>query len=90
MSVKPSPTNSRRNSDVDVSGAKVKKFLNGWTKEQEQLMAEWSDIGACYRWLHDRAEKKYNALNMSITIPVIAARCSGSLCRALPNADAVV
>jgi hypothetical protein len=71
MSVKPSPTNSRRNSDVDVSGAKVKKFLNGWTKEQEQLMAEWSDIGACYRWLHDRAEKKYNALNMSITIPVI-------------------
>ena len=26
----------------------------------------------------------------SMTIPVIAARCSGSLCRALPNADAVV
>ena len=66
-----SPTNSRRNSDVDISGAKVKKFLNGWTKEQEQLMAEWSDIAACYRWLHDRAEKKYNKLNMGITIPVI-------------------
>lgn len=71
MSTNSSPTNSRRNSDVDVSGAKVKKFLNGWTKEQEQLMAEWSDIAACYRWLHDRAEKKFHKLNMGITIPVI-------------------
>ena len=34
-------------------------------------MAEWSDIAACYRWLHDRAEKKYHKLNMGITIPVI-------------------
>lgn len=71
MSTNSSPTNSRRNSDVDVSGAKVKKFLNGWTKEQEHLMAEWSDIAACYRWLHDRAEKKFHKLNMGITIPVI-------------------
>jgi hypothetical protein len=66
-----SPTNSRRGSDADISGVRVKKFLNGWTKEQEVLMAEWSDIAACYRWLHDRAEKKYTQSNMSITIPVI-------------------
>lgn len=65
------PSNSRRNSEVDVSGMRVKKFLNGWTKEQEVLMAEWSDVAACYRWLHDRAEKKYTQSNMSITIPVI-------------------
>jgi hypothetical protein len=49
----------------------VKKFMNGWTKEQEYLMAQWSDVASCYRWLHDRAEKKYSQLNMSITIPVI-------------------
>jgi hypothetical protein len=45
--------------------------MNGWTKEQENLMAEWSDKAGCYRWLHDRCEKKYSKLNMGITIPVI-------------------
>jgi len=55
----------------DISGAKPKKFLNGWTPEQEQLMAQWSDIASCYRWLHDKAEKKYSRLSMSISIPVI-------------------
>jgi hypothetical protein len=56
---------------VDASGAKMKKFMNGWTKEQEQLMAQWADVATCYRWLHDRAEKKYTRLSMAISIPVI-------------------
>lgn len=34
-------------------------------------MADWSDIAACYRWLHSRSEKKYNRYNMGMTIPVI-------------------
>lgn len=34
-------------------------------------MAEWADKAGCYRWLHDRCEKKYSWLNMGITIPVI-------------------
>ncbi|NBV77481.1 SLATT domain-containing protein [bacterium] len=71
MSTQTSPENSRRNSAVDVSGVQIKKFMNGWTKEQEVLMAEWSDIAACYRWLHDKAEKKYTRSNLNITIPVI-------------------
>ena len=62
---------SRRNSGTDLSGAKPKKFMNGWTKEQEVLMAEWSDVASCYRWLHDRTEKKYYRLNLGISIPVI-------------------
>ena len=49
----------------------MKKFNNGWTKQQESLMAEWADKAGCYRWLHDRCEKKYSKLNMGITIPVI-------------------
>lgn len=65
-----SPATSRRGS-VDISGNAPRKFLNGWTKEQEGLMAEWSDKAGCYRWLHDRCEKKYSKLNMGITIPVI-------------------
>lgn len=55
----------------DISGNRPKKFMNGWTKEQEVLMAEWSDVASCYRWLHDRSEKKFYRLNMGITIPVI-------------------
>ena len=49
----------------------MKRFLNGWTKEQEHLMAQWADVASCYRWLHDRAEKKYTRLSMLISIPVI-------------------
>ena len=45
--------------------------MNGWTKEQEQLMAQWADVASCYRWLHDRAEKKYTRLSMCMSIPVI-------------------
>jgi hypothetical protein len=59
------------NTPTDVSGNKAKRFMNGWTQEQEKLMAEWADIAACYRWLHDRAEKKYSGSNMRLTIPVI-------------------
>lgn len=50
---------------------KPHRFLNGWTKEQERLMAEWSDIAMCYRWLHDRAEKHYNKKSKWINLPVI-------------------
>jgi hypothetical protein len=45
--------------------------MNGWSKEQDALMADWSDIAGCYRWLHDKAEKQYTLKNMSMTIPVI-------------------
>ncbi len=50
---------------------KKKKKHNGWTSEQEDLMANWSDIASCYRLLHDRTEKRYNKFNMGMTIPVI-------------------
>jgi hypothetical protein len=56
---------------TDLSGSRPKKYMNGWTAEQEALMAKWADIAGCYRWLHDRAEKKFSRLNMGITIPVI-------------------
>jgi hypothetical protein len=48
-----------------------KRFLNGWSKEQEQLMSEWSDIALCYRWLHDNSEKIYHYKNLWINLPVI-------------------
>ena len=48
-----------------------KKFQNGWTTEVEQLMAEWADKAACYRWMHERTERVFNMKNQYFTIPVI-------------------
>lgn len=50
---------------------KPKRFLNGWTKEQERLMSEWSDIAMCYRWIHDQSEKLFHKKTMYINLPVI-------------------
>jgi hypothetical protein len=65
------PNSSGQNTPRDLSNNKVKKFQNGWTEEQEKLLAKWSDYAACYRWLHDRTEKKLSSKNNLITIPVI-------------------
>tara|TARA_B100000900_G_scaffold406879_1_gene418631 strand:- start:1157 stop:2293 length:1137 start_codon:yes stop_codon:yes gene_type:complete len=42
-----------------------------WTREQEELLAEWSEKATCYRWLHNRSEKSYRGMNYLFTIPVI-------------------
>jgi hypothetical protein len=69
MSRSPSPDG--RTPTADVSGNRPPRFNNGWTKEQEELMAGWADIAACYRWMHDRCEKISAYSNMWITVPVI-------------------
>ena len=51
--------------------SKPKKFLNGWTPELDDLMAEWADKAACYRWMHERTEKIFSRNDRMITIPVI-------------------
>lgn len=66
----PEPDISEIQKESQLKNAK-KKFLNGWTIEQEKLLAEWADIAMSYRWLHDHAEKHYKRLNYFITIPVI-------------------
>ena len=42
-----------------------------WTLEQEELLAEWAEKAACYRWLHNKSEKQYRCRNYAFTIPVI-------------------
>lgn len=54
-----------------VEERKEKRFLNGWSKEQEILMAEWSDLAMCYRWLHDKSEKHFHSKTLWINLPVI-------------------
>lgn len=65
------PAQSRRGSVAQTPNDTPKRYMNGWSKEQDNLMADWSDIAGCYRWMHDRAEKKYTVKNMYMTIPVI-------------------
>ena len=48
-----------------------KKFLNGWTSELEDLMADWADKSACYRWMHDKTSKIYLVRDRYFNIPVI-------------------
>jgi hypothetical protein len=67
----PSPQQSRRGSTVENTSETPRRFQNGWSKEQDKLMADWSDIAGCYRWMHDRAEKMFTKKNMFMTIPVI-------------------
>jgi hypothetical protein len=68
MSASRSPSPSR---SIKSEDEKPKKFQNGWTREQEKLMADWSDIASCYRWLHDQSEKVFHLKNLMVNIPVI-------------------
>lgn len=49
-----------------------KKFLNGWTSEVEDLMADWADKAACYRWMHEKTsavcQQKDNYFNYPIIV----------------------
>jgi hypothetical protein len=66
-----SPSPDGRAARTDLSGNVVRRPNNGWTKEQEELMAGWADIASCYRWMHDKCEKIMAKNNMWITVPVI-------------------
>ena len=50
---------------------RIKRFMNGWSKEQERLMSEWSDMASCYRWIHDKSDKFYHNKSLWINLPVI-------------------
>lgn len=49
----------------------TKKFHNGWTRQLENLVAEWADKASCYQWMHQKTEVKFHRFNMYFTIPVI-------------------
>jgi hypothetical protein len=48
-----------------------KKFLNGWTRELEELMADWADKAACYRWMHEKTSISFQGRDRAFNIPVI-------------------
>ena len=66
--------NSKGNDVKKDSENKPRRFLNGWSKEQEQLICNWSDIATCYKWLHDSSEKifKRKALGINSTVIILS------------------
>ena len=55
-------------------GMKMRRFQNGWSKEQETLISNWSDICTVYKFLHSRSETVFhrNALTINIIIIIIS------------------
>jgi hypothetical protein len=49
---------------------KIRPF-NGWTKELEVLFAEWADKAACYRWMHDKTGRMFQARDQGFMFPII-------------------
>jgi hypothetical protein len=67
---------STNNSVIDLSGVQV---IRVWTREQEDLLAQWGDVAACYNWMHVRAEKLSANKNLMITVPaIVLSTLSGS------------
>lgn len=69
--IRSSGPSSRSSSPGGDKTQTTKKFQNGWSKEQENLMASWSDISSCYRYMHDRAEKVFKTKALLINSSVI-------------------
>jgi hypothetical protein len=57
-------------SNANMGGVR-KKFHNGWTSELEDMMADWADKAACYRWMHEKTSIIYGMRDRSFNIPVI-------------------
>jgi hypothetical protein len=48
-----------------------KRFLNGWTSEIEDLMADWADKAACYRWMHEKTSNRCQERDNYFNYPII-------------------
>ena len=66
---KPTGPDSKTDPPSDATGPK--KFHNGWTRELENLFAEWADKASCYRWMHEKTGRMYHNSDQSLSFPVI-------------------
>ena len=51
--------------------AKPSEPAGKWTAEHENILVEWADKAACYRWLHGKCHTHYRRSNYWFTLPVI-------------------
>ena len=57
--------------DVKKPKEEPRKFHNGWTKELEDLIADWGDKALVYRWLHETTSSLFKRYDQLLIIPVI-------------------
>lgn len=55
---------------VDVATRSTTKQVQ-WTRQHENILADWADKAACYRWLYTDANQIFSRYNTWFTIPVI-------------------
>ena len=48
-----------------------RRFNNGWTREIEIMVEDWSDRAQCFRWMHDKTSRSFHIKNQYLMIPVI-------------------
>jgi hypothetical protein len=65
-----SPPKEGATPGVPPAGQK-KKFHNGWTREIEKLMAQWSDHAKCYAYMHEKTERICKRKDYAFMFPVI-------------------
>lgn len=66
-----SQTSGQKEQGAAQPEARKKSYNQDWPAEQEEIFADWADIAACYRLLHDWSQKHYHKLNLGLSIPVI-------------------
>ena len=42
-----------------------------WHKQQEDILKDWAEMAASYRWLHSRSYNEFKKQNMYFALPVI-------------------
>ncbi len=67
----PVDTNAQTPATPASTEKRGRKYHNGWTKQLENLVAEWADKASCYQWMHGKTEEKFSKMNYYFTIPVI-------------------
>jgi len=62
-------------SNSDISNNQTLINLNikddKWTEDDDIILKEWVDKSACFKWLHQKAYKKYKKSYLRFMIPVI-------------------
>lgn len=69
--VSQTPSKEETKKEKKESSSEDKKPKLVWTEQTEDLLVQWGDLSACYKWLHDQAYRKYKHINYFYSFPVI-------------------
>jgi len=65
------PTPPTTIDDMVDAAARATTQQPQWTRQHENILADWADKAACYRWLYTDANQIFSRYNTWFTIPVI-------------------